>query len=166
MRKLLEKLILWLSCRLGTEAQMIPSLHTNVNKVVVGRMYEWYGRIVKAVANPNEVKTTYVIWPNKDMSTRAVDLICKNSDKLQISDKMYRTNDVALGEKLKQDGTVEVCEETTGVPCELCCMSQYGYPCPSCQYKFYWVQVGKFKQYCTDQNAYMRVMEKKINGSK
>lgn len=167
MRKLLEKLILWLSCRLGTEAQMIPSLHTMpADKVIAGRMYEWYGRVVKPLKNPNKVETTYYIWPNKDMSTRAVDLICKNSDKLQILERMYRTCDDDLAEELKKDGSVEVTEETTGEPCSMCCMDKYGLPCPSCRYKFYWVQVAKYKQNCTDQDAYMRVMEKKIKGSK
>lgn len=163
MKKFLEKLVLWVAYHFGAEKQMIPSLHTMpADKIVVGRMYEWYGRIVKAVNNPEKVKTVYLIWPNKHMSQQAINLICNNSDKLQMFDTKYRTTDVALGEALKADGSVEISEETTGDPCMMCCMNEK-LPCPACDFKTYWIKVAEKKQNCTDQKAWARMMKRRID---
>lgn len=165
MKKILERLVLWMANHFRAERQMIPSLHTvPADKAVLGRMYEWYGRVVKAVRNPNEVKTLYYIWPNPNMSQRAKDLIINNIDRLQAFDTMYRTEDAELGEALKNDGSLEVSEEIKNKPCQMCCMEQNHLPCPlPCDFKKYWLQVAKYKQNCTDQEAYMRLMERKIN---
>ena len=163
IKKLLERVILWVAHHFGAERQIIPSLHTTpYDKIKEGVMYEWYGRIVKAVRNPMEVKITYLIWPNKGMSQQAIDLICKNTDKMQLFDTMYRTTDTGLGKALKADGSVEISEDIKGTPCHMCCMDN-NMPCPICDFRHYWIKVAEYKQYATDQKAYMRMMKKKIN---
>ena len=164
MKKIIERLILWVAGHFGTEKQMIPSLHNiPYDKRQYGRMYEWYGRIVKAVRNPRNVVVHYSIIPNKDMSQNAVNLLCQNCGRMTVKGEINETTDVGLGEALKADGSLEVSEDIEGKPCQMCCMYM-SLPCPQCDFTAYWVKVAEKRQNATDQNAYMRLMKRRING--
>ena len=163
IRKILDKVWLWVAHRFGTEKQMMPSLlYVDYKDVRPGRLYEWYGRIVRAVRNPEKVTTTYTIYPSKNMSQRAVELICCNADHLNFCDTHYATTHEPLGEALKQEAGVSVTEETEGKPCEKCCMLVLGLPCPGCDFSVYWEKVAEYKQHCTDQEAWGRAMQRRI----
>ena len=164
LTKLVYRAWMWIAHHFGAEKQMIPSLHNiNAEDVKLGRPYEWYGRIVKAKRNYLKTVTEYTIIPH-DMCQEAVDLICMHTDELVVKDTMYTTTNEYLGEALKKMAGVTVVEETKNLPCRLCCMQEKGLPCPcNCDFKRYWEMVAEYKQYYTDQEAYMRTMQKRIN---
>lgn len=164
--RLIDRVWMWVAHYFGVEKQMIPSLHLmKAEDVKLNRPYEWYGRIVKAKRNYLKTVTEYTIYPSKEMSQEAVDLICRHTDELVIRDTMYTTTSEFLGEAMKKQPGVTVVEATKNTPCGRCCMQEKGLPCPcNCDFTKYWELVAEYKQNCTDQEAHMRMMQKRING--
>ena len=166
MKDKLEKLYLWFCHHFRIEKKAIPNLHGIASDAVItGRMYEWWGRIVKPEQNPNDVEISYIIQPDPNASLEAVNLVCNNFDRLTVLDKVYKTYDAKLAEALKQAGLF-VEDMIKGQPCQLCCMSEYGLPCPECDFKRYWKLVATYKQNCTDQEAWNRAMIKRITNKR
>lgn len=162
MRNKLDSLILWFYHRFGIEKKAIPSLQgLKPEEIKEGKMYEWWGRIVKAVKNPVKVEVTYIIHPDPNASQRAIQLMVEEIDKLEVKDDYYKTSDELLAEELKREG-IFVEDEVKDEPCKDCCMSIEGLPCPECAFRYYWKLVAKYKQNCTDQEAWNRMMIKRI----
>ena len=164
IRTIIDKAWMWVAHHFGVKNQMIPSLHyIDIKDVKCGMLYEWYGRIVKAHKNPQKPIVRYYIYPSKEISQKSVDLICENSDNLIIKERCYETTDKKLGDALKRDTAITVVEDIENKPCDNCCMMQEGYPCPGCTFNIYWEKVAQYKQNCTNQDAWMRAMERMIN---